>query len=193
MPELMILIASTRPGRVGLPIAKWIEHTARQHGAFDVKLADLAVINLPFFDEPQHPVLGQYTKPHTLKWSALVKAADAFVFVMPEYNYGMSAPLKNALDFLSLEWRYKPVGFVSYGGQSGGTRAVQMVKQVVTALRMMPIADAVIIPSVQDYISEGALQPTAPMEQNARQMLDELTRWEKALHTLRVQEPGATH
>ena len=83
-------------------------------------------------DEPKHPRLREYEHQHTKDWSARVEAADAFVFVHPEYNYGITAPLKNALDYLSQEWNYKPLGLVSYGGVSAGTRAAQMIKQVAT-------------------------------------------------------------
>jgi NAD(P)H-dependent FMN reductase len=117
----------------------------------------------------------------------MVQAADAFVFVMPEYNFGMSAPLKNALDYLYHEWHYKPVGFVSYGGISGGLRAVQMVKQVVTALKMMPIPEAVTVPFVAQKIQDGRFIPSPDIEQAANTMLDELQRWESALRALRVQ------
>jgi hypothetical protein len=116
MPTLQIIIASTRPGRVGLPVARWFESRARTHGGLDVEVVDLAEIDLPFVDEPNHPRLRQYTQQHTKDWSAKVDAADAFVFVMPEYNYGFNAPLKNAIDYLHQEWLYKPVGLVSYGG-----------------------------------------------------------------------------
>src|SRR5579875_3121224 len=153
-PKLMILIASTRPGRVGEPVAEWFRERAEQHGGFDVEIVDLAKLNLPFMDEPNHPRLRQYLHQHTRDWSALVEDADAFVFVMPEYNYGFSAPLKNAIDYLHHEWAYKPVGFVSYGGVSAGTRAVQMMKQVVTTLKMMPVNEAVSIPFVQQFLDE---------------------------------------
>ena len=103
MPNLLIIIASTRPGRAGLPVARWFEPIARAHGAFDVAVADLAEWNLPFLDEPNHPKLRRYTKEHTRRWSAEVDAADAFVFVMPEYNHGFNAPLKNAIDFIHQE------------------------------------------------------------------------------------------
>ncbi len=112
-------------------------------------------------------------------------AADAFAFVMPEYNFGFTAPLKNALDYLSQEWHYKPVGFVSYGGVSGGTRAVQMVKQVVTALKMMPVPDAVTIPFVAQWMADGKFQPNSPLREAATTMLNELHRWEEALRPLR--------
>ena len=128
MTNLLIIIASTRPGRVGLPVARWFEQHARAHGGLEVNVADLAEWNLPFLDEPNHPRLGRYTKDHTKRWSAEVDAADAFAFVMPEYNHAFNAPLKNAIDFLFAEWRHKPAGFVSYGGVAGGMRAVQQLK-----------------------------------------------------------------
>ncbi|HET8629302.1 MAG TPA: NAD(P)H-dependent oxidoreductase [Thermomicrobiales bacterium] len=185
-PTLLIVIASTRPGRVGLPVAEWFKERAAAHGGFAVEVADLAAINLPFMDEPQHPRLRQYTHQHTKDWSARVDAADAIVFVMPEYNYGFNAPLKNALDYLNQEWRYKPVGFVSYGGVSAGTRAVQMAKQVVTALAMMPVPTAVSIPFVRQFLDEeGRLRANEVMETAATGMLDDLARLAAALRPLR--------
>jgi NAD(P)H-dependent FMN reductase len=186
MPHLQIIIASTRPGRVGLPVAQWFHARAAEHGGFDVELVDLAAIALPFMDEPAHPRLRQYEHQHTKDWSAKVDAADAFAFVMPEYNYGFNAPLKNAIDFLNQEWRYKPVGFVSYGGVAAGTRAVQMAKQVVTTLKMTPVFEAVSIPFVRQFLDEEEqLQPNEVMEQAAAAMLDELVRVEAALRPLR--------
>jgi NAD(P)H-dependent FMN reductase len=187
MPTLMIVIASTRPGRIGLPVAQWFEAQAREHGAFEIEVADLAEIDLPFMDEPAHPRLKQYTKAHTRRWSAQVEAADAFAFVMPEYNYGFTAPLKNAIDFLHDEWKYKPVGLVSYGGVSAGTRAAQMLKQVVTTLKMTPLPEAVSIPFVSQFVDDdGVIQPNPTMQQSASAMLDELVRVEAALRTLRT-------
>ena len=176
MFNLTVIVASTRPGRVGPSVGTWFSERARQHGAFEVHLVDLAVINLPFLDEPEHPSLHLYSKPHTRRWSKTVSAADAFVFVMPEYNFGFSAPLKNALDFLYDEWADKPVGFVSYGMTSAGLRAVQMIKQVVTTLRMMPVTDAVSIPLRQRLDAAGVLHPDDVMEASAASMLNELER-----------------
>lgn len=83
MPRLMILVASTRPGRVGLPVAEWFRELAERHGGFEIDFVDLAELNLPFMDEPNHPRLRVYTQPHTKEWSARVEAADAVVFVTP--------------------------------------------------------------------------------------------------------------
>jgi NAD(P)H-dependent FMN reductase len=186
MAALMIVIASTRPGRVGLPVARWFEPVAREHGGFDIVVADLAEWDLPFLDEPNHPRLREYTRPHTFRWSEAVDAADAFVFVMPEYNYGINAPLKNAIDYLHREWEYKPVGFVTYGGIAAGTRALQMTKQIVMAVNMVPLDLAVNIPFVKTLIGEdGSFTPTEPVERAAVVMLDELVRVESAVRALR--------
>jgi NAD(P)H-dependent FMN reductase len=187
VPTLQILIASTRPGRVGLPIAQWFERLAAAHGAFRLDVVDLAALALPFMDEPQHPRLRQYMHQHTRDWSARVEAADALVWVTPEYNHGLSAPLKNAIDYLHSEWQHKPVGFVSYGGVSAGLRSVAQLKQVAAALRIVPAVNAVSIPFAATFIDdEGEVQANETMENAARAMLDELVELELVLRPLRL-------
>ncbi|HEX6969972.1 MAG TPA: NAD(P)H-dependent oxidoreductase, partial [Micromonosporaceae bacterium] len=93
MPQLGIIIGSTRPGRAGLPVGRWFHQQALEHRHFDVRWIDLVEVNLPFLDEPHHPRLRRYVHQHTRDWSALIDPIDAFVFVMPEYNHGMNAPL----------------------------------------------------------------------------------------------------
>ena len=186
MPTLTVIIGSTRPGRAGLPIAEWFADRARRHGGFDVEVADLAEINLPMLDEPNHPRLRQYTHQHTKDWSAIVDRGDAVVFVTPEYNYGYPASVKNAIDYLHEEWRDKPVGFVSYGGIAAGTRAVQQLKQVVTTLKMVPVVESVNIPFHTQFLdADGRVQANETMEQAADAMLDELLRLDGALRPLR--------
>jgi NAD(P)H-dependent FMN reductase len=186
-PKLKIIVASTRPGRLGLPIGRWFHEYAVAHGAFDTDLVDLAEVNLPFLDEPNHPRLGQYVYQHTKDWSARMDAADAFVIVTPEYNHGFNAPLKNAIDFLWAEWQHKPVGFVSYGGVAAGTRAVAMLKPVLAVLKMVPTVATVAIPFMGSVIdADGQVQPTELMTRTATAMLDELVQWESGLRSLRA-------
>ena len=186
-PLLQIIIGSTRPGRVGPSVAEWITAAAAAHGHFAVEVVDLAEVNLPMFNEPRHPRLRQYEYQHTKDWSATISRADAFIFVIPEYNYGFNAALKNAIDYLHGEWQHKPAGIVSYGGVAAGTRAAQMLKQVLTALKMMPIPEAVNIPFVHSHLDEdGRLKPTEAMEASATAMLDELLRWTESMRSLRA-------
>jgi len=183
--KLATIIASTRPGRVGHGVAHWFHGVAQRVGAFENGVLDLADFNLPLFDEPHHPRLQKYQNDHTKAWSAAVAAADAFVIVTPEYNYGAPPALVNALDYLYLEWNYKPVAFVSYGGASGGLRSVQMIKQIVTAQKMMPIVEAVALPFVANNIVDGKFSAPETQEKAAEVMLAELLRWSTALKTMR--------
>lgn len=186
MYQLKVIIASTRPGRKGPTIANWLIEQLKNQSDFEVELLDLKEINLPFMDEPEHPRLQQYQHEHTKAWSKKINAGDAFIFVTPEYNFGYPAPLKNALDFLYQEWTYKPLGFVSYGGISGGTRSVQMLKQVVTALKMVPLIEAVHIPYFNKNIDdEGEFIGDEGHIHMAQGLFKELARWTKQLKTMR--------
>lgn len=181
-PVLRIIIGSTRPGRVGPSVADWITQRAVEHGDFDVQVTDLAELNLPLLDEPEHPRLRKYINQHTHDWSALVASSDAFVLVIPEYNHSFNAATKNALDYLNAEWADKAAAFVSYGGVAAGTRAVQALKPVLISLKMLPINEGVNIPFVREHIdAEGRFKPTEIEEASARAMLDELARVTRVL------------
>ncbi|WP_214407734.1 NADPH-dependent FMN reductase [Pseudonocardia lacus] len=177
-PVLQVLVASTRPGRVGEPVARWIARRAGEHAAFDVEVVDLAEIDLPMFAEPRHPRLGQYAHEHTRAFSATISRADGFVLVFPEYNHSYNAALKNALDHLHREWAGKPVGLVSYGGVAAGARAAVALQPVLLALRMRPVAAAP-IPFVSRYVEgegdERRFAPDAEVEKGIDAVLDALS------------------
>jgi NAD(P)H-dependent FMN reductase len=181
----MIIVGSVRPGRVGLPVANWVHSVAEADGRFEIDFADLAEIALPLMDEPNHPRLHQYTQQHTLDWSARVDAADAFVFVTPEYNYSYSPALKNALDYLSREWHRKPAGIVSYGGVSAGTRGVVGLRPTTTALGLVSTGPNVEIPWVGRQIEDGVFSPNEHQETVLAAELDELIVLDGALRGLR--------
>ncbi len=186
--KLSVIIGSTRPGRAGVPVAKWVYSEAVSHGAFDVELLYLAEFGLPLLDEPKHPRLQQYEHEHTKRWSKAIGAADAFLFVTPEYDYFTSAALVNALQFLSIEWRYKAAGVVSYGGISGGLRASQELRQLIGNLNMMAIPQTVPVPFFTKFISdEKIFAPEPPVKEGLTLALDELTKWSGALKSLRTE------
>jgi NAD(P)H-dependent FMN reductase len=187
MPKLYVIAVSTRPARAGFPLAQWIAERAQAHGGFDVELVDLKQENLPMFDEPRHPRLKQYEHEHTKRWSAKIAAADAFVFVTPEYNHGTPPSLINALIYLVQEWAHKPVGFVSYGGPAGGTRAVQMVKPMLAALKLVALLESVMVPTFTHNLDEqGVFRASEQQESQAKSMLDALVKWTQALAPLRA-------
>jgi NAD(P)H-dependent FMN reductase len=184
--KLLIVTASTREQRIGHMIADWAIEQVRAHGKFQPELADLKAINLPMLDEPNHPRFGNYQRAHTKAWSAIVAPADAFLFVVPEYNYAMPPALLNAVDYLFHEWAYKPAAFVSYGGISAGTRSVQNAKMVLTSMRTMPIPEAVSIPFVRNFLKDDRFVGEETQAKSAAAMLDELHKWATALAPLRA-------
>lgn len=186
MNTIKIITSTTREGRKGIAVANWITELAKQNDKYNIELLDLAEINLPFMDEPNHPRLQKYQHEHTKKWSEMIGAADAFIIVLAEYNFGFPAPIKNAIDYLYNEWMNKPVAFVSYGGISSGLRSTQMLKQVVTAVHMMPVVDQVNIPFFANLIDDtGTFVPGEPIIKSAQVMLSELERWSEALKVMR--------
>jgi len=183
--RLNVVIASTRPGRVGPTVARWFHDFAKAEGSFEVALVDLADFALPVYDEANHPRSGKYEHEHTRRWSASVASADAFVFVTPEYNFGPTPALVNALNYVYNEWNYKPAAFVSYGGISGGIRGVQQTKNIMSTLKLVPLLEQVMVPMVAQHIKDGTFQAEEPHIESAKALLPELKRWAEALKPLR--------
>ena len=185
MIKLKVITASNRPGRRGIHISHWVTEAAKKISDFHVEHLDLAAINLPFMDEPHHPRFQNYSKQHTKDWSNTIADADAYIFVTPEYNYGFTAPLKNAIDFLWKEWGYKAAAIVSYGGLAGGTRAAQMLKQVLTTLKMVPITESLPIPFFETHIKEGAFIPSESLSNGLNIMFQEIIKVDLGLRQIR--------
>lgn len=185
--QLNIIIGSTRPGRAGPVFAHWLEGFVREHGKFEPVLTDIAAFQLPVLDEPHHPRLGNYQNDHTKAWSKAIDAADAFVFVAPEYNYFAAPAIVNAIDYLLREWKYKPSAIFSYGGVSGGLRAAQALKPLLTSVGIMPIPEGVALPLYQKLLeADGSFKASEQVQGGTKAMLDELSRWSEALKPMRV-------
>lgn len=184
--NLKIIIGSTRPGRVGPTIAKWVETIATQHAKFNAELVDLADFKLPLLDEAAHPMKQAYEHQHTKDWSKTIGSADAFVFVTPEYDYFPPASLVNAVQTLSKEWGYKAAGVVSYGGISGGLRSSQALRQLLGNVNIHALPQVVPVPNFfQHFGDDGAFESNEPMNDGLVKQLDELHKWSTALKTLR--------
>lgn len=123
MTRIWIVVGSTRPGRRGEGVALWVRDIAARRSDATFELVDIADFGLPLLDEPAPAAMGPpYRHEHTRRWAATIASFDGFVFVTPEYNHSTCAALKNAIDFLYVEWTDKAAAFVSYGVSGGGAR-----------------------------------------------------------------------
>lgn len=185
MLKIAIIIGSTRPGRNGEAVARWVHEIAQKRGDAEYELVDIADFNLPLLDEPIPASMGQYTKPHTLAWSAKIGSFDGYVFVTPEYNHATTGALKNAIDYLFHEWKDKAAGFVSYGGLSGGARAVENLRLILGELHVADVRTQVLLSLLTDFENYSVFKPAPQHENTANTMLDQVLAWSGALKTLR--------
>jgi len=184
MIRIAVIIGSTRPGRNGEAVAKWVYEIARKRSDAEFELVDIKDFNLPLLDEPVPPSLGQYTKEHTRVWAAKIDSFDAYVFVTPEYNHGISGALKNAIDFLFKEWNNKAAGFVGYGGAMG-VRAVEHLRLVMGELLVADVRAQVALSLFTDFENFRVFKPAPQQEQSVNAMLDQVIAWGGALKALR--------
>lgn len=185
-PKIKIITGSTRPGRFNIQPATWIYEVAKKREDIDVELVDLHVINLPFLDESTPPLMKKYTKEHTKQWSNIVADGDGFIWVTPEYNHSYSPVLKNAIDFVFHEWSYKPVSFVSYGAEAGGSRAVEHLRAIAGQLKMYDLQEQVLLPNYwKDLDENGVFQLQDGHEHAAQAMLETLVFWAKHMKNAR--------
>jgi NAD(P)H-dependent FMN reductase len=177
--QVAVIIGSTREGRFGDTVARWFATRARERPDMLVDLVDLADADLP-------PVLTSHASPAVQAFGERIDRADAFVVVTPEYNHGYPASLKQAIDLLHAPWQRKPVGFVSYGGMSGGLRAVEQLRLVFAELHATTLREAVSFHSAWTLFDEDG-QPHDPSGCTvaAKRMLDDLAWWGAALRTAR--------
>jgi NAD(P)H-dependent FMN reductase len=184
MIKIAIIIGSTRPGRVGEAVGRWVFQIAGQRDDAKFELVDIKDFNLPLLDEPVPPSMGKYSKPHTKVWAEKIGSFDAFVFVTPEYNHATSGALKNAIDFLFAEWSNKAAGFVSYGG-AGGARAVENLRLIMGELQVADVRSQVMLSLMTDFENFTVFKPHPRHEKSVNEMLDQVIAWGGAMKTLR--------
>ena len=184
MIKIAIIIGSTRPGRKADSVARWVHEIATKRSDAAFEIVDIKDYNLPLLDEPVPPSQGKYSQPHTKTWAAKIAAFDAYVFVTPEYNHGISGALKNAIDYRYQEWNNKAAGFVSYGS-AGGTRAVESLRLVMGELQVADVRAQVMLSLFTDFENFTTFKPAPMHEKSVNAMLDQMIAWGGALKTLR--------
>jgi NAD(P)H-dependent FMN reductase len=184
MIRVAIILGSTRPGRNGEAVAKWVHGIAAKRTDAQYELVDIKEFDLPLLDEPAPPSTGKYSQPHTKRWAEKIASFDAFVFVTPEYNHGTSGALKNAIDYLFREWNNKAAGFVGYGSM-GGARAIENLRLVMGELMVADVRNQVMLSLFTDFEQFSQFKPAAMHEQEVNAMLDQVVSWGTALQGVR--------
>lgn len=184
MLKIAIIMGTTRPNRKSEQIAKWVYNIASKRNDAVYELVDLRDYELPMLDEPYPPSFRKYTQEHTKIWSEKVDAYDGYVIVTGEYNHGIPAVLKNAIDYLYYEWHDKPAGFVSYGS-AGGARAVEQLREVMGEVHVADVRQQVLFFSAYDFENRTIFKPGESHEKMLNTMLDNLIAWGEALKPLR--------
>jgi len=185
MLRVAIIVGSTRPGRKGEAVARWVYEIAGSRGDAEFELVDIKDYDLPLLDEPSSAIFGQYSNDHTKAWSAKIASFDAFVFVTPEYNHATSGALKNAIDYLYREWNNKAAGFVGYGG-AGGTRAVENLRLVMGELMVADVRAQVALSLFTDFENFSVFKPAESHHAAVTATLDQVVAWSNALAPLRA-------
>ena len=188
--KIAVIVGSTRPGRKGSTVGRWVhDHALQRDDApwkVEFDLLALEDFDLPLLEEPTVPAAAdrEYETPQTRRWSETIEGYDGFVFVTPEYNHGVPAALKNAVDVLGPEWAHKAVAFVSYGAD-GGVRAVEQWRTILANVMMSDVRAQVSLLVFEDW-HEGDFRPLDRREGELDTVLDQLVEMTEAVRTLRA-------
>lgn len=182
--KIQLILGSTRPGRVGEQVTNWAHEVLDKRDDAEFELVDIADFNLPLLDEPVTPMMQQYEKDHTKKWSEKIAEADGYIFVTAEYNHSVPGALKNAIDYLYHEWNNKAVGFVSYGSV-GGTRSVEHLRGIAAELQMADVREQLMLSLISDFENWSEFKPTDQHAEKLNQVADQVVSWAGALKTVR--------
>ncbi len=184
MIRIGIIIGSTRPGRVGESVGRWVYENASKRKDAEFQLIDLKEYNLPLLDEPVPPSMGMYSKDHTKKWAAKIAEFDAFVFVTPEYNHSISGALKNAIDYVYAEWNNKAAGIVSYGS-IGGARAAEQLRLILGEVQIADVRGQVMLSLFTDFENFSVFKPAPMHEKSLDTLINQVISWGTALKSVR--------
>lgn len=185
MTKIGIITGSTRPGRNSLQVAQWVKSIADKRGDAEYEIVDLKEFNLPMYAEPISAAYSQdYQTPEAMPWSRKIAELDGYVFICPEYNHGVTSALKNAIDYLYVEWNNKAAGIVSYGS-SGGVRAAEALRIIMAELQVATVRSHPAMSLFTDFENMSEFKPAEVHEGSVTTMLDQVNAWTNALQPLR--------
>jgi len=180
--SILVILGSVREGRMAAPVGEWVVEQAASRPELSCELVDLKEWDLPFYPFAKAPAAGEYSDPLQRRWAEKIAGADGYVLIAPEYNHGIPAVLKNALDFVYAEWNRKPAAFVAYGGNAGA-RSAEALTLVARELQLAPIEAAVHIMGVWSKVADGRFTGEERDLRALGHLFDELAWWGRALRS----------
>ncbi|ANU13305.1 putative reductase [Planococcus halocryophilus Or1] len=187
MTKIGIITGSTRPGRNSLQVAQWVKNIADKRGDAEYEIVDLKDYNLPMYAEPVAAVLSQdYQTPEAIPWSQKIAELDGYVFICPEYNRSVTSALKNAIDYLYVEWNNKAAGIVSYGS-TGGVRGAEALRVILWELQVPTVRTHPAMSLFTDFVNMSEFKPADIHEGSVTTLLDQVNAWTNAFEPLRTQ------
>jgi len=185
MTKIGIITGSTRPGRNSIQVAEWVKSIADKRGDAEYEIVDLKEFNLPMYAEPISAAYSQdYQTPEAIPWAQKVAELDGYVFICPEYNHGVTSALKNAIDYLYVEWNNKAAGIVSYGS-AGGVRAAEALRVILAELQVASVRSHPAMSLFTDFVDMSEFKPADVHEGAVTTLLDQVNAWTNALEPLR--------
>jgi NAD(P)H-dependent FMN reductase len=178
MLKIGIVLGSTREGRVSPQVGAWVKELADKRGDAEYQIIDIADFKLPLLGEPGGDASG------AAEWSTQINGCDGFVFIVQEYNHSITGALKNALDYLRVEWNNKAAGIVSYGSV-GGARATEHLRGILSELSVAHVRVHPALSLFTDFENGSVFKPKDVQADSVNQMLDQVIPWTTALKTIR--------
>jgi NAD(P)H-dependent FMN reductase len=187
MVKIGIITGSTRDSRVNIQVAEWVKSIADKRTDAEFELVDIKDYNLPRYNEPVPAIMTQdYKTPEAHPWSKKISELDGFVFITPEYNKAVTSGLKDAIDYLYVEWNNKAAGIVSYGSSLGVT-AANNLRLILTVPAVATVRTQPALSLFTDFENMTTFKPAPFHEENVQNMLNEVVAWSTGLKTIRKQ------
>ena len=188
MVKIGIITGSTRDSRVNTQVADWVKSIADQRTDAEFELVDIKDFNLPRYNESVPAIMTRdYQTPEAKPWSDKIDTLDGFVFVLAEYNKGITSGLKDAIDYLYQEWNNKAAGIVSYGSTLGVSAANEL-RLILSVPKVATVGTHVGMSLFTDFENMNKFNPAPFHQDTVHTLLDEVVAWSTGLKTIRFKE-----
>jgi len=184
MTKIQIIVGTTRPNRVSTQVAEWALEQAKKRSDAEFEIVDIVDFDLPLYNEPLPPKMGQYKFDYTKKWAEKIAEADGYIFVTAEYNHSIPPSLTNAISYVYAEWNNKSAGIISYGA-AGGVRAAEHLRQIAAELQLADVSNHTHINMNTDFENWSTFKPSEALDASVSSLYDQTVAWANALAPLR--------